>query len=190
MGRKMPVDRHKAPWPKDSPLSPKRDPPERDAQISKCGKYRYWLMRHWDYELKPAGFVMLNPSTADALVDDPTVRKCVEFARAWGCGGIEVVNLFALRATDPRELVRHKGDVVGPENDDAIRSVLKHCDPIVAAWGNNVPRKYLARVEAVKRLMREVGRPVWCLKKNQNGSPGHPLYIKGDAPFLTFYYDT
>lgn len=168
---------------------PKREPPERDALLSDCGTYRYWLMRHWDYDLKPAGFVMLNPSTADATQDDPTIRKCVEFARTWGAGGIEVVNLFAYRATDPKALAEYKGDLVGPENDRSIRDVLEHCFPLVAAWGNKVPKRHLARVDAVKRIMREVGLPVQCLKKNANGSPGHPLYIKGDSPLLTFYYD-
>lgn len=162
----------------------------KDAKLSFCGLYRYWLLRRWDPGLPTAGFIMLNPSTADHEFDDPTIRKCVEFARTWGCGGIEVVNLFALRATDPKELGRFKGDVVGLDNDLNIGDVLTRCKPLVAAWGNNVPRKLLDRVAAVKRIMVEAGRPVHCLKKNQNGSPGHPLYIKGDAPLLTFYYDT
>ena len=90
-----------------------------DAVISDCGKYRYRLTRKWGYG-RPCGFIMLNPSTADALHDDPTIRRCVGFAKAWGCGALIVVNLFAVRATSPREMMR-ADDPVGPENKEHVQ---------------------------------------------------------------------
>src|SRR3989449_11540410 len=111
------------------PLPPMRT----DACFSRCGTYRYALWRRW-----AAGpqvlFVMLNPSTADAQRDDPTIRRCIGFARRWGCGGIEVVNLFALRATDPRRL-RYTRDPVGPENVAHLARAAGRASLVGAAWG-------------------------------------------------------
>src|SRR5262245_19133112 len=96
----------------------------KEALISPCGLYRYWLTRTWDNSLRRVCWVMLNPSTADAEQDDPTIRRCVGFARSWGAGGIIVVNLFAFRASDPKALLR-AADPVGPDNDGHIlKSVL------------------------------------------------------------------
>lgn len=152
-------------------------PPARDAVLSACGRYRYWLIRAWDPAVRPAAFVMLNPSTADHKADDPTVRKCVGFARRWGCGGVEVVNLFAWRSTDPAGLLA-AADPVGPENDAAIRECLEQCSPVVAAWGVNVPKAHAGRVAAVRGLMERVGTEVRCLRLTAGGFPGHPLLVK------------
>jgi hypothetical protein len=120
---------------------------------------------------------MLNPSTADAEVDDPTIRRCMSFARREGAGGIEVLNLFALRATDPGKL-RDAPDPIGPDNDQWIREVLHPHSRVVAAWGIN--GRYLGRDFAVLRNLRESGIRIVCL----GDKPKHPLYIKGDQPFV------
>src|SRR6185312_12359012 len=105
------------------------------AYISDCGRYRYGLGREWDYPAKPAlTFIMLNPSTADAEQDDPTIRRCIGFAKRDGFGALTVLNLYALRATDPRELER-ADDPKGPENDTMLRLHLKRGGTFVAAWG-------------------------------------------------------
>lgn len=154
-----------------------------DAVLSECGTYRYRLSRTWDESLRPACWVLLNPSTADATEDDATIRRCVGFARAWGCGGIVVVNLFAYRATDPRELKRHP-DPVGPENDRHIRATVEQCHPVVAGWG--VHGVMLNRAEKVERLLRDVGVPLWCLGTTKDGHPRHPLYLASAAVLVEY----
>jgi hypothetical protein len=149
--------------------------------------------------------MMLNPSTADAFDDDPTIRKCVGFAKRWGQGGIQVVNLYAYRATDPKELklAHARGvNVVGPENDQAIVDAMRVRlgGKIVAAWGGKcrTPRRGLMRdrtVLAVARCSRVPNaykrNPILCLKRSAStGFPWHPLYVSyetiptpyGEAP--------
>ena len=150
----------------------------KDAKISECGKYRYLLTRVWG-DGDSAVFLMLNPSTADATVDDPTIRRCIGFAKAWGYAGISVVNLFAWRATKPREL--HKArDPVGPENDDWIR---KTCDGrlVVCAWGA-VADVHWRRVAHVVSMLP--GANLRCLGTTRSGAPRHPLYVAADQ--MTF----
>lgn len=114
---------------------------------------------------------MLNPSTADDEHDDPTLRRCLAFARDWGCGSLEVANLFARRSTDPRCL-RHHWTSIGPGNDDAIRQAARSSDVVVAAWG---ARGGLGnRAGAVRDLLPG---PVHCLGVTRNGQPRHPLYL-------------
>lgn len=155
------------------------------ATISECGRYRYDLRRTWDDALRPCLFVMLNPSTADATADDPTIRRCVGFAKAWGCGGIVVVNLFALRSTDPAGL-KKTPDPVGPLNDQFIRKWAEQCHPLVAAWG--VHGAYKARNVAVRRMFGagQMDLSLCHLGLTKDGHPKHPLYLKADskpAPF-------
>src|SRR5689334_19453129 len=109
---------------------------EDNAVISACGRYRYVLTRQVGPGSRRATFVMLNPSTADATNDDPTIRRCIGFAREWGCGRLVVLNLFAFRATDPADLKRAI-DPVGPENRDWFERTLRppHDGPLVCAWG-------------------------------------------------------
>ena len=150
------------------------------ANISACGKYRYSLTREWS-DGHRLGYVMLNPSTADADVDDPTIRKCVGFAKQFGFGGIEVVNLFALRSTDPHGLLSAE-DPVGPDNDKAIVDALSRCQTVVAAWGAWGGRDVAtARVVAVRGLAKASGRTLQCLRATKDGHPGHPLYIPYSA---------
>jgi len=110
----------------------------RSAVISPCGLYRYRLSRQWTEPSYSLAFVMLNPSTADAEVDDPTIRRCIGFARREGYGGIEVVNLYAFRATSPDDLWKAK-DPCGPENEGHLISIARasvgYGTPIVCAWG-------------------------------------------------------
>jgi hypothetical protein len=148
------------------------------AWITACGRYRYNLWRSWGVGGgSSAGeaplFVMLNPSTADADTDDATIRKCIGFAKAWGFGCLTVVNVFGLRATDPRDLFTSE-DPVGADNDDAIVSAVRSHQLIVAAWGVQAAKVDPARVRRVRNLL---GARVMCLKKSKDGHPWHPLYV-------------
>jgi hypothetical protein len=152
------------------------------AEISDCGRYRYRLKRWWhDREEAPwVLWIMLNPSTADASTDDPTIRRCMAFARAWGMGGISVVNLFGWRATDPTDLAGVK-DPVGPDNQWAIdgeaRRIRQTGGLIVAAWGAH--KMAAARGRVVINQISDLGINVMCLKTTAKGQPWHPLYVPG-----------
>lgn len=155
----------------------------RDAVLSPDGRYRYELRRTWNPVLPVLTWVMLNPSTADAEVDDPTIRRCVGFGQRWGYGGIVVRNLCAFRVTDPRFLYAALArglDVVGPENWHQ----LAFCrPPVVCAWG--ALRRPLVGVAAqFHGLMRAEGVPLECLGMTSGGWPRHPLYVRGDAPLV------
>lgn len=152
---------------------------ERSAVISDCGQYRYELRRTWEPLAEHAVFVMLNPSTADALVDDPTIRRCVGFARSWGCGGIVVANLFALRATDPAILTR-TADPIGPENDETLDRLCAG-RLVIAAWGASVPDYWRHRPRAVTARLRERGAHLHHLGLTKAGHPRHPLYLSAEA---------
>lgn len=152
------------------------------AFISECGRYRYALTR----DVAPltgegtCTFIMLNPSTADAEQDDPTIRRCIGFARSWGFARLKVVNLFAFRSTDPRELLAC-GDPSGPENLCTIAKVVGGSDLVVCAWGA-FP---LAGAEHVRLVLELIGGP-HCLGLTANGSPRHPLYVRADAEPMPF----
>ncbi len=161
---------------------------DRGADISPCGRYRYSLWRTWD-ESKPAVlFVMLNPSTADADVDDPTIRKCMGFARRWDCGTLLVWNLYGLRATDPAELDA-ADDPIGPGNNDALWRILQAERPpsrIVAAWGSKPNRgKYVNRERCIAAwgplspaTLDDLSLPhAEALRLTKHGHPWHPLYV-------------
>lgn len=160
---------------------------DKTATISPCGLYRYTLSRIWDEEKPGTLFIMLNPSTADADTDDPTIRRCVGFAKFWGCGSVTVVNLFAYRATEPAVLlscVSHAPRVaVGFCNDDHIRRCLREHsgrgDYIVAAWGSHGSTKAVRwrRNEVMRLLPIE---DLMCLDTTQAGEPKHPLYCRAD----------
>lgn len=152
---------------------------ESGAIISDCGLYRYALWRRWG-EDRPLVFVMLNPSTADAALDDPTIRRCIGFGQTLGFGGIEVVNLFAYRATKPDDL-RRAGWPVGPNNDDWITAAAEHAaetgGAICCAWGANADR--LSRPRTVLDMIRAAGIEPQCLERTASGAPSHPLYLPG-----------
>jgi hypothetical protein len=141
------------------------------ARFDATGAYRYTLWRSWDLERPRLVFVMLNPSTADAEVNDPTIRRCLGFAQAWGYGALEVVNLFALKTPQPSQLSL-AADPVGAECDAAIVQAVEQADCTVIAWGNW--GGLYGRDQAVLELL---DRPIYCLGQNQSGQPRHPLYL-------------
>lgn len=144
------------------------------AVLSPDGRYRYRLTRAWA-DGAVCVFVMLNPSTADADHDDPTIRRCVDFARRWACGALEVVNLYAWRATKPAALW-HASDPVGPENDRHLTEVAALAratgGPLVAAWGAHALPDRVADVLTLPG-MRELS----ALALTKAGGPRHPLYL-------------
>lgn len=156
---------------------------ERDAVISDCGTYRYLLRRTWDHGKPRVLIVMLNPSTADAEIDDPTIRSCIRLSKGLGYGSFEVVNLFALRATDPKELAK-ASDPIGPRNDLTIETAIGRCDLAICAWGAHQMAEHRSR--SVRALLRQHRPAVFCLGKTKSGSPKHPLYIKSGTPLETF----
>ncbi|MGH2543551.1 MAG: DUF1643 domain-containing protein, partial [Ardenticatenaceae bacterium] len=144
---------------------------QRGAIFSPCRRYRYALWRVWDVARPLALFVCLNPSTADGQMDDPTVRRCVGFARTWGYGGVSVANLFAFRAIHPADL-KVSPDPVGPDNDAWLTALAGRADIVVAAWGNH--GTFMNRSRTVFAL---ISNPQ-CLALTRQGQPAHPLYLK------------
>ena len=144
------------------------------AVYSDCERYRYLLTRVWDPAGRKALFVMLNPSTATEVQNDPTVERCERRARALGFGAFRVTNIFAFRATDPR-VMRAESDPVGPGNDAAIAESAPWADQIICAWGTH--GEHLGRGPEVERLLRATGRPLYHLGLSKAGHPKHPLYI-------------
>lgn len=131
------------------------------ALISADQLYRYWLWRHWGAGSRRVLFIMLNPSTADGLVDDPTIRRCVAFARLWGFDGCEIVNAYAYRATNPAAL-RAVADPVGPANELIVKFRIERAGLIIAAWGNHGA----ARQAIMKEWL--TGREVWALRLSRD----------------------
>lgn len=144
------------------------------AIYSDCENYRYSLTRIWDPAGRKALFVMLNPSTATEVQNDPTVERCERRARALGFGAFQVTNIFAWRDTDPRKM-RAAADPVGPENNNAILNGVVWADQVIAAWGTH--GAHLGRGPAVESLLRGTGQPLFHLGLTKDGHPKHPLYI-------------
>ncbi len=145
------------------------------AILSPCGRYRYSLTRTFFTGRGRVLFVMLNPSTADAEIDDPTIRRCIGFARRWGFQELAVANLFAWRATDPREL-RQAVDPVGPENDRHLMRLSGCADAVIAAWGAR--GNYHNRAAEVLGLLEGA---IEHLGLTKQGHPKHPLYLRADV---------
>lgn len=160
---------------------------ESDALISPCGQYRYWLTRKWDDTRFTLPIIMLNPSTADASVDDPTIRRCIAFARQRGFGGIRVMNLFSFRSPSPAAM-KAAIDPVGPGNDgflnDMLRAVAEIGIPVLAAWGTH--GSFRRRDMMLGSFAKLAGAQLVCLGTTKDGHPKHPLYVKGDQPFVPF----
>jgi len=144
------------------------------AEYSDCETFRYTLTRVWDRDGKRALFIMLNPSTATEVQNDPTVERCERRARTMGFGAFRVCNIFAYRATDPRDM-RAAPDPVGPLNDEAIRMSTPWADQTICAWGTH--GAHLERGPAVERMLREMGTSLFHLGLSKAGHPKHPLYI-------------
>lgn len=158
---------------------------EKSANISDCGSYRYALTRRWDGKKHVLTFVMLNPSTADADLDDPTIRRCMGFAKREGYGGILVVNIYAYRATDP-DALKGVSDPFGSANANAHRVAIEIANgrPIVCAWGTK--GILLDGYRHFMRMAKEHNANLVALGITKGGHPKHPLYLKGDAPFIPF----
>jgi len=151
----------------------------KNATFSDCRKYRYVLSRTWDSKKKTILFIGLNPSTADEKIDDPTIRRCINYAQNWGYGSLLMVNLFAYRATIPTELKNVKNPI-GNDNDLHIIELFKKADLAVAAWGNE--GSHLNRDKEVRKKIPNL----MCLKINKSGQPAHPLYQKKDLKLIKY----
>jgi hypothetical protein len=144
---------------------------KKDAKLSDCRKYRYSLWRIWDQSKSYVLFIGLNPSTADEIEDDPTLIRCMNYAKSWGYGGVCMANLFAFRSTDPKVMLK-ANDPVGQDNDRWLVELSQKAGLVVAAWGNS--GSFMGRSHQVKQLLSNLH----CLKMNKSGEPAHPLYQK------------
>lgn len=151
---------------------------KKHAVISSDGKYRYQLLRKWDDRLPLILFIMLNPSTADADIDDPTIRRCIEFAKSWGFGGLMVGNLYAYRATDPKQLknspeISDTAVWLREINEKHIRIMEQKCDMVIFAWGTD-KHAFDWHVLKYKQLFPHAK----AITISKHHKPCHPLYLK------------
>ncbi|HEY5894703.1 MAG TPA: DUF1643 domain-containing protein [Chthoniobacterales bacterium] len=142
------------------------------AVFSPCRRYRYELWRRWS-DAPYCMFIGLNPSTADETHDDPTVRRCINYATRWGFGALCMTNIFAYRATDPMDM-KAVTDPVGPDNDATLKRVADDAGIVVSAWG--IHGIHMGRERAVKAMLPALH----CLQMTKSGAPGHPLYLRAD----------
>ena len=154
---------------------------EKKANISKDKIYRYTLSRTWDSTKPTVLFIGLNPSIADENIDDPTITRCINFAKDWGYGTLLMANLFAFRSTYPKEIYLID-DPIGKYNDHYILECVKQSDLIIACWGNN--GTYMDREKIIKELVPNL----YCLQKNKNGTPHHPLRLPRDINPIPFNF--
>lgn len=160
----------------------------RGATFDKSGRYRYTLWRTWDSTLPRVAFVMLNPSTADHRNDDPTIRRCIGFARAWSFGSLLVANLFAFRTPSPRELARARAPI-GPRNDHFLRYAAKRAQTLVIAWGTHGALRDRHR-HVLDMFAARTQKSLYCLGITTKGYPRHPLYLPASTrPTLWPEYD-
>lgn len=155
---------------------------KRGARFSDCRTYRYTLWRIWDDEGAKVNVIGLNPSKADENADDPTIRRCIDFARRWGYGGLVMTNLFAYRSTDPKGLLS-VADPVGPDNDQRLKEEAYDAGMAVAAWGAHPLA--VARSEAVRPILERYY--VMSLGLTKDGAPRHPLYLPKTTQPLPFW---
>ncbi len=148
---------------------------EKGAIFSPCRTWRYVLWRVWDDTLPKVAFIGLNPSTADETQDDPTIRRCIGYARAWGYGGIRMLNLFAFRATDPKDL-KAAPEPIGPENNWRLILWCESAQLRVAAWGAH--GAYKSRGAEVRSMLWKLN--LHHLGLTKDGNPKHPLYLRAD----------
>jgi hypothetical protein len=157
-------------------------PDQSKAVFSEDRIYRYELRRWWADGV-PILWIMLNPSTADEVQDDPTVNRCVRFSQKWGYPGLVVCNIFALRATDPKRL-REVDDPVGSENDETIMRCAHEAATVVCAWG--VHGALESRGDRVLVALRGYGRLPMCLGTTKENHPKHPLYLANGTPLRPY----
>jgi hypothetical protein len=156
----------------------------REARLSEDRRYRYTLTRRWGTVEGGVTWIMCNPSTADAEVDDPTIRRCMTFTQRFGFEAMVVVNCFAYRATDPAELVEVGADIAqGPYNGGWVREACEQGKLIVAAWGA-LKHPLGGAAKEIAKVITGAGHRLKCLGKTKDGSPRHPLYVRADAPLI------
>lgn len=155
------------------------------AIISPCGLYRYRLERHGLSGAGAVAWIMVNPSTADAAQDDPTIRKVIGFSERMGAGWLIVGNKFAYRATDVRELAT-AADPRGPENDVHLVEIMREAPTVIVAWGplSKLPKDLRRRWLTIVRMASDIGRPLTCFGTAQDGHPRHPLMLAYDTPLI------
>lgn len=151
---------------------------EKTALISPCGNYRYKLGRFWDKSKPIVMFIMLNPSTADAKLDDPTIRRCINFAKSWGYGGLYVGNLFSFRSTDPKNILTCDNPI-GEHNLHYLNEMSLKSSSIICAWGNSTIISKILKKNKNYAPLKEINNLNY-LELSKDGTPKHPLYLKGD----------
>ena len=150
------------------------------ACLSECGKYRYSLSRVWDSSKPIVLFLMLNPSTADATKNDATITRCIAFAKSWGYGGLCVGNLFAYRATNPKELLAVENPI-GEENQKHLNEMYLKSEAVVCAWGNSsIVEKLGKRLGDDYKPLSGILGSIYYLELSKSGCPKHPLYLKSE----------
>ena len=167
--------------------------------LSPCEEYRYLLMHEWDANEGLVNFIMLNPSTATEAVNDPTMNRCITRAKLWGYGGLIVTNLFAFRATDPKELQKTAKPIEHAPgfNENALATAAQACDSVICAWGNHgeLFKRGMAVKNKIKMLLDDINPPLaepsrargmYQLGINSGGQPKHPLYISHQTPATRF----
>ncbi len=155
------------------------------ARLSHCERFRYLLTREWDDSLPSCAFIGLNPSTADDKKDDPTIRRCVNFAASWGYGKLYMLNIHPFRATEPKDLFANfeQPSDVWMQNEEVAEEVAAEVQIAIAAWGSNIKRF----PEFAWPFTEVFAGKLHCLSLTKDGYPGHPLYLKGNLkpqPFL------
>uniref|UniRef100_A0A6M3KQY2 DUF1643 domain-containing protein n=2 Tax=viral metagenome TaxID=1070528 RepID=A0A6M3KQY2_9ZZZZ len=148
-----------------------------DSSFSPDRRYRYDLWRVWTEGGRRINFIGLNPSTANEISDDPTIRRCVGFAVKWGYGEMHMLNLFAFVSSDPRDLCNHTIDPVGPENDNYLKALNPEIVIAWGSWGKLHNNTINSRADAVRQLLVDM----FCFGRNKDGEPKHPLYLPATA---------
>lgn len=151
---------------------------KRETILSNDRLYRYTLWRDWDslFNHSYCVFIGLNPSTADETQDDPTIRRCIDFAKRWDYGALCMLNLFAYRSTDPAGL-SNTSDPIGPLNNYWLNQVSNEAGIVIAAWG--VHGAFIGRDCEVSKMI--IPKTVYCLGLTKDGFPRHPLYVRSDT---------
>lgn len=152
-----------------------------DAIFDATGAYRYWLKREWNSALDTIIYIMLNPSEANAEQDDRAVLRCIDFAKQWGFGALEIVNLFAIHSRYP-SILKDADDPIGPENDHYIIKAAKHADKIIAAWGND--GAYMKRNLSVLQSLCEYD--LYCMGQTLNNHPKYPARLPSNTTYIKF----
>ena len=155
------------------------------ADFSPCRTWRYTLWRRWKDGGKIVAFLCLNPSTADEVQNDPTIRRCIRFAQDWGYDGLCMTNIFAFRATDPKDM-KAALDPVGPDNDMWLKKIVDEALLVVAAWGThgNFKGRDADVTKILYSAMMRNGKDIRCLGLTKRGSPKHPLYLRKDSELI------